>query len=261
MRGPRPAEAGRTAPGARRIPMDPRRPAVQWAVPAPPTEPLALPALGLLDQVQHLRELDALEAAGPGRFAAALQGDLGAGDETLGTLGAQLDALRQALASVDQFARKAMGIRLTHLLATAPVTPQFRTLVASTVTSYAGDTALLRRRLGGSLSEGLLDEVVAAAERVLGLGQALRRAILELGRQVATAQAPWVQKAGRDRSLPDLERNRLRKARVDLEGLGERPERIGDAPFEERLKAHPLPEEEPVVEATEDRRFSLLEID
>lgn len=222
------------------------------------TPPLDLPSLSILDQVQHLRELDAVDAA---RLGAALRSDVGGVDETLGTAGAQLDALREALSAVDAFSRKAMGIRLTHVLATAPVTPQFRTLLASTVNSYAGDTALLRRRLGGSLPEGLLDEVIAAADKVLALRQALRAAVLDVVREVAAAQAPWVQKASRDRSLPDLERNRLRKARVDLEDLAKAPGHVASAPFDERLKAHSMPEEEPVIDDGEDRRFSLLEID
>ena len=212
----------------------------------------------MLDQVQHLRELDGLDAA---RFHQSLAADLGAGDQTLQTLGAQLDALRQALDAIEQFARKAMGIRLTHVLSTAPVTAQFRTLLSSTVTTYAGDTALLRRRLGGSLPESTLDEVIDAAERVLAMRQALRKGVLEMTRSVAGAQAPWVQKAARDRSLPDPERVRLRKTRTELDLLLATPGRLATGGFEERLKECAMAEEEPMPEAPQDSRFSLLEID
>lgn len=222
---------------------------------------LPLPSLSLLDQVQHLRELEAFE---PERFLAALAADLSTRDETLQTLGALLDRLRQALGAVEEFTRKVMGIRLTHVLASAPVTRQLRTLLSSTVTSYADDLTLLRRRLSGSVDEGLLNEIIAAAETVLGLRQALRSGILRYAQQLATAQTPWVKRAARDRTLPDPERRRLRQAGADLEQVAAKPERLLTAGFEDRLKSIQPPDEEPEVEpepGPNNNRFSLLEID
>lgn len=211
--------------------------------------------------MQHLRELEALD---PERFLAALASDLSTRDETLQTLGALLDRLRQALGAVEEFTRKAMGIRMTHVLASAPVTRQLRTLLASTVTSYADDLPLLRRRLSGSVDEGLLSEIIAAAESILALRQALRTGILRYAQQLATAQTPWVKRAARDRTLPDPERRRLRQAGADLEMVAARPERLLTAGFEDRLKSIQPPDEEPEVEpepSANNNRFSLLEID
>jgi hypothetical protein len=228
--------------------------------PGTPILPLSSSSM-LLDQVQHLRELEAFE---PERFLAALAADLGTRDEALETLGALLDRLRQALGAVDEFTRKAMGIRMTHVLASAPVTRQLRTLLSATVTSYAEDTALLRRRLSGSVSEELLGEITAAAEQVLGLRQALRSGILRYTQQLAGAQAPWVKRASADRTRPDPERRRLRQALVDLEQLAVKPERLATAGFEERLKSIAPPEEELEREpepGQQQNRFSLLEVD
>lgn len=211
--------------------------------------------------MQHLRELEALD---PERFLAALASDLSTRDETLQTLGALLDRLRQALGAVEEFTRKAMGIRMTHVLASAPVTRQLRTLLSSTVTSYADDLPLLRRRLSGSVDEGLLNEILAAAESILALRQALRTGILRYAQQLATAQTAWVKRAARDRTLPDPERRRLRQAGADLEQVAARPERLLTAGFEDRLKSIQPPDEEPEVEPEPNpnsNRFSLLEID
>lgn len=217
-----------------------------------------LPCLGLLDQVQHLHELTAFA---PARFTSALGEELGGGDGTMTTLVAQLEGLRNALGAVDAFTRKAMGIRLTHILATAHVAPQFRTLLATTVTSYAADTGLLRKRLVGAVPPDLVEEIIATADWVLTLRHALRAGIFEHTQHFAAAQLPWVEKESRDRSLPDPERVRLRLTVVDLTLLAKDPELLAAAPFEDRLKKHPLPEEAPLAEETEDRRFSLIEID
>lgn len=215
-------------------------------------------SLGLIDQVQHLRELDTLD---PTRFRDLLLADLGPHDETLPTLGAQLEGLRHALAATERFAGKAMGIRLTHVLANAPVAPQLRTLLATTVTSYAGNSTLLRRRFGASLSAPLLDEIIAAAEQTVALWMTLRGHVLDRVTELAAAQISWLQRAARVRTLADAERRRLQLARVDLSQLAEKPERIAAASFEDRLKTYPPPEDEPVVEEPAPQRFSLLEID
>lgn len=221
-------------------------------------------ALALLDEVQHLFQLEAFQA---GPFLAAAAEEAVPREESLEALGEVLDALRAALGAVDAFSRKAMGIRLIHLLAASPAPPQLRTLVMSTVTAYAEDTGLLRRRLAAALrmdraaAEALAEAVGAAADEVLALRRHLREGLLALCRQVAQQALPWVVRAARDRSRPDEERDRLRRARVDLEQVVANPERIASAAFADRLRACPLPDEEPEPEPRGPDRFSLIEID
>jgi hypothetical protein len=224
---------------------------------------LPLPSLDALEKVQHLDELDRFQ---PAPFISALQADLGNGVQTLATLSAQLDGLHEALLAIEPFTRKAMGIRLTHVLAAEPVPPQLRTLLSATVVSYASDMPLLRRRFGRSLSAPLLDVIISTAERVLALRQALRDSILDLVRRmaVAHAQAPWLKNGARNGSLQDAERFRLRLATFDLQKLAERPEELAVERFEARLKKISLPDEESQDEDANDatdRRFSLLEVD
>lgn len=210
--------------------------------------------------MQHLRELDALV---PARFVAALSAELlplAPDDRTLAGLAGQLDGLLQALGVIERFAEKAMGICMTHVMATQPVSRQIRSLVMATVTSYAADLGVLRARLGGALPAAALDAVLGDAERVLALRQVLRDGVFALTREIAAAQQGWVKQAGRDRLLPDAERNGLRLASVDLALLLREPHRITAARFTDRLKHYELPPEEPEPE-TAANRFALLEID
>lgn len=215
-------------------------------------------ALDLLDPVQHLRELQTFE---PARFLTRLREEAGAMAPTLPSLIARLDGLRHVLGALEHFARKVMGIRLTHVLATAHVAPQLRTLLATTVTSYAGGTELLRRRLAGSLPPAVLDAVIEAAGQTLALYTELRDGALQLVQQLGASHTAWLTQAARDRSLPEPERRRLRLARLDLEQLAAHPDRLESAGFEDRIKAYPIPEEEPEVEEPGAARFSLIEID
>ena len=222
---------------------------------------IPLPSLDVLDRVQHLHELERFV---PARFSAALEADLGPGDQTLATLAAQLDVLHQMLLRIDSFISKAMAIHLTHLLSTEPVSPQLRTLLSTTVTGYAGKMKLLRERFARAMSPGLLDAVVQAAESVLDTRQSLREGIFALAQKLAEAQAPWVDQASRDKSLKDAELMKMRLARADLAELRRQPARIEQAPFDARLKKLPPPEEEIEVETNENTtnsRFAQLEID
>jgi hypothetical protein len=223
--------------------------------------PLPLPCLNQLDEVQHLHELERFDAT---RFLDALERELGDGDETLQRLAAQLDGLHQALQRIEQFTVKAMAIRLTHLLSREPVPPQLRTLLSTTVANYADDLKLLRQRFGRSVSAPSLEAIVQAAAQVLDTRQRLRIGALTLGQRIAAAQGAWLDKAARDRSLPDAERLRLRLARLDLRELIARPERLEANRFEARMKTLPPPEEEIEVEPPEAEkvsRFALLELD
>jgi hypothetical protein len=211
--------------------------------------------------MQNLHELERLDATA---LLSQLATELGDGDQTLTCLAFQLDGLHQALKTIEEFAAKAMSIRLMHVLADAPVPPQLRRLLSATVTSYANDLPLLRRRFGRALAEPVLDAVVQAAEQVLSLRQLLRSGVLALGQRVAQDQSVWLTKAARSRWLPDAERLRLRLARLDLEELSKNPARLAAERFEARLKALPPPQEEPEVQDPADeqaQRFSLLEID
>lgn len=227
------------------------------------TKTSALPCLQRLDEVQHLHELERFDAR---RFLEALEIELGDGEESSAHVGMQLDALHEVLRTVEQFTVKTMAIRLTHVLSSEPVPPQLRTLLSTTIVNYADDLGLLRRRFSRSMSPRLLNDLTETAAQVLSLRQILRDGALGLAQKLAqaSAEAPWLQKAARDRSLKDAERLQLRLLRVDLRQLVERPQRLEAQRTEARLKALPPPDEEVEVEAPEEnkaQRFALLEID
>lgn len=229
----------------------------------PATKTSTLPCLRWLDEVQHLHELERFDAR---RFLEALELELGDGEESSAHVGVQLDALHEVLRTVEQFTVKAMAIRLTHVFSSEPVPPQLRTLLSTTIVAYAEDLGLLRRRFARSMSASLLNELTETAAQVLSLRQILREGALALAQRLAQAhaEAPWLQKAARDRSLQDAERLRLRLLRVDLRQLADKPQRIEAQRTDARLKALPPPDEEVEVEAPEDpkaQRFALLEID
>src|SRR5262245_42330585 len=89
----------------------------------------------LLDEVQGLAQLDALDAEG---FAARL--DETGEAATLAELEARPDELAAVLPAIDAFAGRAMRLRLGPALASdTTLAPQFRTYLASMVTAYDGD--------------------------------------------------------------------------------------------------------------------------
>ena len=108
----------------------------------------------------------------------------------LPAVAARLDALHQVLLAIEPFARKLMGIRMLHVLAAEPVSPQIRTLLATTVLSYAGDLSLLARRFERTLSVHALDAVLAAAESVLALRHELQLAVFTLAHELCTRTYP-----------------------------------------------------------------------
>jgi hypothetical protein len=214
----------------------------------------------MLDHVQTLPQLEAFDAQAYLQEAAAL-----GPAETLAELGGQLDRLRAALDAVDRFAQKAMAIRLNQLSAD-PLPPQLRTLLKTTVIAYHGQLDLLRGRVASALqridptmASGATERVMDAAERVLSLHATLRGGLLTLAVRVAGERAQAAQKKGRDRTLP--ERGEWRRALVDLQQVAAHPQRLETGSFAERLKKIPVPEEEPETESTDEKRFSLIEID
>src|SRR6266568_6061002 len=95
-------------------------------------------ALRILDEVQHLAQLDALE---PAAFVAAIGDEAPPAGATLAELEGQIDAVRGLLDAIDRFAQKGMRIRLLHLADAVP--QQLRTLLSSTLVSYERDPGLL----------------------------------------------------------------------------------------------------------------------
>jgi hypothetical protein len=187
---------------------------------------------------------------------------------SLAEVGGELDAAGGLLGEIDRFAQKSMRIRLIHLSDAVP--QQLRTLLSTTIASYENEPALLRSRMSAALARvggaAVTERVLEAAERVLAVRAALRRGVLELVRRTAAARLPLAQRAARDRLLADEERDRWRRARVDLEQVAARADAVERGSFAERIEkiAPPAEEahdpEEPEVDPAV-KRFSLIEID
>lgn len=197
----------------------------------------------LLDRVQRLAQLDELDVE---TYADQLRVELSAlPASTLAEIEARDDRLRALLASLDGFAQKAMRIRLEHLAVDWPaLVPTFRTLLSTTVCSYAGDLGKLHQRVAGSAARqdpygarGLADAVLDAADRVLAQRGALGDAILTLAVELARDLRPLVDERARQRSLDDDTRLRWTALRRDLDLLADRPLRLAEQRFADRLKA------------------------
>lgn len=222
----------------------------------------ALPrAVRLLDEVQNLAQVDGFDAAA---FSDAVRRELGPPGATLAALADPLDGLRDLFAQIDLFAQKSMRIRL--VLASDSLPPQLRTLVQTTIIAYERDLPLLRSRIATALSRidpsragETTDRVLAAAEQVLAARATLRRGVMELAQVTAAAWLPVAQKAARDRSQPDTERERWKRARVDLEQIAAHGETLDSGTLAERLDRIPTPDDPPDEERPD--RFSLLELD
>jgi hypothetical protein len=222
-------------------------------------------ALRILDEVQHLAQLEAFE---PTLFVAAISDAAPQSRPNLADVGCELDGVRGLLGEIDRFTQKTMRIRLNHLTDALP--QKLRILLYSTIVAYERDPALLRGRvmsmlgrLDRSTALALTDQVCDAAERVLAVRPTLRQGVIELVQRIATAQLPATRRAARDRSQAKDEREGWGRARVDLEQIAARGETIETGSFAERLKKIAPPTEdsgepEPDPTAT---RFSLLELD
>ena len=225
-------------------------------------------ALRMLDDVQRLPELEALDAA---RFAEALAADLAdeAAPATVAAVGAELDRLRDALAAIDRFTSKAMRIHLLHGLAHLPVPPQLHTLLVTTIVSYADDTRRLRQRLRATIGrsdERAAEEIAGiageAADRVLGQRRSLRAGVLTLAQSIAKTRATLARATLQDRSLDDKSRRGWRQALADLDLLVESSARLDENTHAQRLAALPEPEPEaPREDPVLNSRFEGLEID
>lgn len=219
----------------------------------------------VLDRVHTLAALEAL-AEDPGRVAAEL--DDQAAVSTLAELEARDARLAAALRAIDDFATRAMRIRLDHVLVGETALPApTRKVFASTITSYAGDLGLLGERVRAVAvrsnpagAAALADTVVAAARATLALRDAVRAPVLARIAALAAAALSDADACARDRRRDDAERTRWSAARRDLEVLAADPARILAAPFASRLAAWPDQLDEPAPER-EPTRAELIELD
>lgn len=197
----------------------------------------------LLDRAQRLSQLDELDVDA---YADQLRAELAAlPATTLAEIEARDDRMRAILGSFDAFASKAMRVRLEHLAVDWPaLTAQFRTLLATTVTSYVDQLERLRGRVAGSAArqdphraDELADVVVDAASLVLAQRGALGDAVLATAASLASATWAHADGRARERALDDDTRLKWTALRKDLELLNERPLRLAEHRFADRQKA------------------------
>lgn len=208
-------------------------------------------AQNLLDQVQSLAKIEALEAA-PVTYAAALGNELPPA-ATISELEARDAQLSAGLAAIDAMTARAMRIVLEHVLADdSSLAPPTRAVFSQTVISYAEKHELLAQRTrelaarGGSRDpDGVADRITEAARRVLALREAVASGVLALIRDLATAAIPEADRQARDRRLDDAPRKRWSAVRRDLEVLAQEPARIQVAPMAARVAAWPEQIDEP----------------
>lgn len=201
----------------------------------------------LLDRVVRKDQLDAFDVDGWLEVLRAEVAELPAA--TVAELGARDDRLRAVLPWFDALAGRAMRIACEHLAVEYPaLTAQFRTLLATTVVSYASDLERLRDRVAGSVARhdpgqatATADAVVEAADRALALRGALGDGVLRLAVELGAAVLPAVDAACRDHRLPEDVRRQWTLVRRDLELTAAEPLRLARARFADRLQALDTP--------------------
>jgi hypothetical protein len=217
----------------------------------------------VLDAVQSLAQFEAFDGDA---YIERLVEELRSTDVSFAGLEETDRRLRAALAAVDAFSNRCMRVRLDHLLAgDTSVAPPLRKVLAATVTSYAGDLRLLRERVVMVASrvdprgaDATADAIVATAQRVLDERIALFERVLEVGRRLATEQIPAARKAARDRYAEEPVRRKWTAALRDLEQTVERPVRVAEATWAERMATVVGPDE-PIEEAPEPSLGDLIE--
>lgn len=217
----------------------------------------------LLDAVHSLGQIESLDAEA---YVGRLVEEVGGGPVTLASLEATDDALRGAFLAIDAFSTRCMRIRLDHLLAgDTSVAPPMRKVLAGTVTNYAGDLRLLRERVVSVAmrvdprgADETADRVVETARQVLGLRGELYERVLEIGKQLATERIAPARQAARDRYAEEPVRRKWTAALRDLEQIVERPTRIIEARWSERVATVVGPDE-PLEEPPEPTRGELIE--
>jgi hypothetical protein len=212
----------------------------------------------LLDRVQSLTHIAELEAD-PRAYADRLANELAAA-ASRDELAARDDRLRDALARIDAMAERAMRIRLDHVLAgdTAIGMPT-RKVFATTVLGYESKLDVLEARArdvahrGGSLDPArIASSVVDAASATLALRSTIRRGVLALISELATASVAPADRDARDRRIDDPTRRAWSALRRELEAVAAQPERVAEAAMAARLATWPeqLDEPDPSSEPT-----------
>jgi hypothetical protein len=217
----------------------------------------------LLDAVHAPAQIDAFD---PAAYVARLVEELDGGTVSMASLEATDEQVRTALLAIDAFSARCMRIRLDHLLAAdTSVAPPLRKVLAGTVTNYAGDLALLRERVVAVASRvdprgagATADRIVDLARQVLDARNDLYERVLDGAKQIASARIAAARQAARDRYSEEPVRRRWTAALRDLEQVVERPARIIEAPWRERMKTVVGPDE-PVEEAPEPSLGELIE--
>ena len=218
-------------------------------------------ALRVLDEVQSPTQLERFD---PATFLDAVRAELAPPGTSLGDLEAQLEAVRDLFGHVDRFAQKAMRIRINPISDTMP--QPLRTLIQTTIIAYEGNLGLLGARIAPALSRfdprsgaETTERILEGGEQVLALRAAMRQGVAAIAQSAAAAWQPAALRAARDRSQPDDQRDRWKRARVDLEQIAGAGQAIEAGSFDERLKRITDAEEPPEEERPD--RFSLLELD
>ncbi|HSS00971.1 MAG TPA: hypothetical protein VLM79_28135 [Kofleriaceae bacterium] len=220
----------------------------------------------ILDQVYSLAGLVALEGD-KFAYSAAVAAEVPAAT-TLPELEARDAALARALGQLDAMLVRAMKLRLEHALADdQSIGPPTRAVFAHTITSYAGKLSLLEDRArdasarGGAGDPGAVAKaVVAAAYKVLALGEAMQIGVLAVIRELAEAAVPLADRQARDPALDEPARRRWSAARRDLEAVAADPLRVTDAPMAQRMAELPEQLDDPAPEP--ERSFAdFIELD
>ncbi len=220
----------------------------------------------LLDQIQSLARIDALEEA-PEAYVELLARELGEA-ATLAALEARDDGLRHALAQVDAMLERAARIRLEHTLAeTTAIPAPTRKVFATTILGYAGRIELLAARArdvaargGAAYPDDVADRVADVARGVLALREAVATGVLALVRDLAASAVPVADQRARDRALDDGARQRWSATRRELEALVQDPARIASAAMTTRVAAWPAQLDDPEPEP--ERTFAdMIEMD
>ena len=216
------------------------------------------PAQHLLDHVQSLERVDALERD-PAAYAELIAAEVPAA-ASLSELEARDAMLAAALTQIDAMIARAMRIRLDHALAgDSSIGAPTRTVFATTIIGYVDKLDLLGQRARDVAARGrapdpdrIAELVLDAARAVLELRAAIRLGVLALVRRLATGAAPEADRQARDRTLGEPARRRWSAVRRDLETIAADPEHMLTGPMTARLAAYPdqLDEGPPEPEVT-----------
>lgn len=205
----------------------------------------------VLDQAYSLARIAELEAD-PTAFVRALAGELSPAN-TLADFAAREAALVAALEQIDAASARVMRLRLDHALASdTSIAQPTRNVFASTIVAYAQNLALLEQRARDVASRGGANDpdqvaavVVEAARATLALREALRRYVLALIRDLASASVADADRSARDRKLDEAERKQWSAVRRDLETVATDPQHVLTASRAARLAALPEQLDEP----------------